>query len=70
MTSEGNLVHVVSSSHSTNYVLDLLEPVSKGRYHDNKHIPLLISRMSSKKVSTQTWEFTLVSGIVIYIEQF
>ena len=58
MTAEGQLVHVVTSSNaSTNYVLDLSAPLPKGSYCDYQPIPLVISRMSSSRSSTQTWTF-------------
>ena len=63
MTADGHLVHVASSNTSTNYVLDLVEPINRGRYHDVKNISLMINRSSTRKSDTQTWEFTQVREI-------
>lgn len=58
MTAQGQLVHVTSSSNiSTNYVLDLSAPLPKGSYRDYQPIPLVLSKMSSSRSSTQTWTF-------------
>ena len=58
MTAQGQLVHVATSSNvSTNYVLDLSAPLPKGSYRDYQPIPLVLSRMSSSRSSTQTWAF-------------
>ena len=60
MTAEGCLVHVASSTTNTNYVLDLYEPLPKGRYRDDKVVPLVVTKMRSSKAETQTWELTPV----------
>lgn len=58
MTAQGQLVHVTSSSNvSINYVLDLSAPLPKGSYRDYQPIPLVLSKMSSSRSSTQTWTF-------------
>ncbi len=65
MTAEGHLVHVASSNASTNHVLDLMVPIVKGQYRNVKNVPLIISRASSKKSDSQTWEFTQVRPTII-----
>ena len=60
MTAEGHLVHIATSSGSTNYVLDLVEPFVKAQSHNIRNTPLQIERMNAKKAESQTWEFTQV----------
>ena len=62
MTAEGCLVHVASSTTNTNYVLDLYEPLPKGHYHNNKVIPLVVTKMRSSKAESQTWVLMPVSS--------
>ncbi len=63
MTADGHLVHIASSNTSANYVLDLVEPIAKGRYHNNKNISLMINKVNTRKSDTQTWKFTQVREI-------